>query len=469
MQLKRTKIVCTIGPSSWDEKTLRELAKAGMNVARINMSHGTHEEKANQIKLIKKISKEIGKPLAIMADLQGPKMRCGKIEGKIEIHKGDDFLLSSDPKEGEIPMQIDLSPYVKKGEKIFLNDGLVEVQVTGVSGKTIKTQAKNDGWISSNKGVNLPDTKLEGFAFSEKDRNDAEFAIKIGADYIAMSFVQTAEDLKPLKDMIKNHKTRTKVVAKIEKKEAVNNLEAIIKLADAVMVARGDLAIETDPSEVPLVQQRIIRIARQNYRPVIVATQMLESMTDNPRPTRAEVSDVANAVLDQVDAVMLSGETANGKYPVETVTTMKSVILSVEEHPDYSHYIKINWESLSKEDVMFSAITSAAASLAYRVDAKLIVVATATGRTARVLSSFRPNAPVYAITHDSLTAEQLTLVWGVKADVIKPYHSADKFWKDILHHVRDSGFVKSGDNIVIITGSKIGVPGDTDSIKLETV
>lgn len=469
MQLKRTKIVCTIGPSSWSEETLRELAKAGMNVARINMSHGTHIEKGNQIKLIRKISREIGKPLAIMADLQGPKLRCGILEEKRDIRKGDIIILSSDPKDQEIPMQIDLSPYVKKGEAMFLNDGLVELEIKSVNGKSIHTIAKNDGWVSSNKGANLPDTKLEGFSFTEKDRKDAEFAIKSQVDYIAMSFVQTADDLKPLKDMLKNHKSRTKIIAKIEKKEAVNNLEAIIKLADGVMVARGDLAIETDASEVPLVQQRIIRIARQNYRPVIIATQMLESMTDNPRPTRAEVSDVANAVLDQVDAVMLSGETANGKYPVETVKVMKSVILSVEENPHYTHSININWEVLAREEIMFSAITSAAASLAYRVKAKLIVVATATGRTARVLSSFRPNAPIYAITHDTLTSEQLSLVWGVKSDVIKPYHNADKFWKDILNNVRESGFVKPGDNIVIITGSKIGVPGDTDSIKIETV
>lgn len=469
MQLKRTKIVCTIGPSSWGEQTLRELARAGMNVARINMSHGTHAEKGSQIKLIRKISKELSKPIAIMADLQGPKLRCGNLDEKVEIKRGDTILLSSQPQEKEMPMQIDLSPYVKKGEAMFLNDGLVELEVRNVSGKTIHTVAKNDGWVSSNKGANLPDTKLEGFSFTEKDRKDAEFAISSQVDYIAMSFVQTADDLKPLKDMIKNKKSRTKIIAKIEKKEAVNNLEAIIKLADGVMVARGDLAIETDASEVPLVQQQIIRLARQHYCPVIVATQMLESMTENPRPTRAEVSDVANAVLDQVDAVMLSSETANGKYPVETVKVMKSVILSVEENPIYSHAININWETLAKEDVMFSAITSAAASLAYRVKAKLIVVATATGRTARVLSSFRPNAPIYAITHDALTSEQLTLVWGVKSDVIKPYHNADKFWKDILNHVRDSGFVKSGDNIVIITGSKIGVPGDTDSIKIETV
>lgn len=469
MQLKRTKIVCTIGPSSWDENTIIELAKAGMNIARLNFSHGTQEEKGTQLKLVRKASKIVGKPLAVMADLQGPKMRCGSIDGKVEVKKGDTLFLSSEPKADEVPIQIDLSPYLKKGEAVFLNDGLVELEVVGISGKTIKTVTKNDGWFSSNKGVNLPDTRLEGFSFTDKDKSDAEFAIRAGVDFIAMSFVQTAEDLKPLRDMIKKYKSRTKIIAKIEKKEAVNNLEAIIKAADGVMVARGDLAIETDPSEVPLVQQKIIRLARQNYRPVIVATQMLESMTENPRPTRAEVSDVANAVLDQVDAVMLSGETANGKYPVETVKVMKSIILSVEENPDYKHYIKINWEALAKEDIMFSAITSAAASLAYRIDAKLIVVATATGRTARVLSSFRPNAPIFAITHDDITCEQLAMVWGVKSAVVKPTHSADTFWKHILNSMKEAKFVKEGDSVVFITGSKIGIPGDTDSIKIETV
>ncbi len=469
MQLKRTKIVCTIGPSSWDEKTLTELTKAGMNVARLNFSHGSYEEKLEQIKLVRKISNATDKPLAVMADLQGPKLRLGKIEGRIEIEKGDSIHLSTTPQDKELPMQFDISPFVKKGERVFLNDGLVELKVTGTDDKTIKTIAQNDGWVTSNKGVNIPDTHLKGAAFTNKDREDAEFAIKHNVDYLALSFVQTAGDVKVLRDIINKNKSRARIISKIEKKEAVINLEAIIKLSDGVMVARGDLAIETEAAEVPVIQQQIIRIARQNYKPVIVATQMLESMIENPRPTRAEVSDVANAVLDQVDGVMLSAETANGKYPVETVKVMKEVILSVENHPDYKHYIKINWEQLAKEEIVFSAVTSAAASLAYHINAKLIVVATATGRTARVLSSFRPQAPIYAVTHDEQTCDQLALVWGVKSGMVKPVHSSDKFWKDILESVRESGFVKTGDQIVIITGSKIGVAGDTDSIKVETV
>lgn len=469
MQLKRTKIVCTIGPSSWDEKNLTALAKAGMNVARLNFSHGSYEEKLDQIKLVRKISNATDKPLAVMADLQGPKLRLGKIEGRIEIEKGDSIHLSTTPKGNELPMQFDISPFVKKGERVFLNDGLVELKVTGTDDKTIKTVAQNDGWVTSNKGVNIPDTHLKGAAFTNKDREDAEFAIKHNVDYIALSFVQTAGDVKVLRDIINKNKSRARIISKIEKKEAVINLDAIIKLSDGVMVARGDLAIETEAAEVPVIQQQIIRLARQNYKPVIVATQMLESMIENPRPTRAEVSDVANAVLDQVDGVMLSAETANGKYPIEAVKVMKEVILSVENHPDYKHYIKINWEQLAKEEIVFSAVTAAAASLAYHIDAKLIVVATATGRTARVLSSFRPQAPIYAVTHDEQTCDQLALVWGVKSGVVKPVHSSDKFWKDILESVRESGFVKTGDQIVIITGSKIGVAGDTDSIKVETV
>lgn len=445
------------------------MVSAGMNVARLNLSHGTHAEKKQQIDLIRKISREVGKPVAIMADLQGPKLRLGNIEGRREIKKGDHIQLSLNPVESELPMQFDLSPFVKKGERIFLNDGLVELKVAGTVGKVVKTIAVNDGWVSSHKGVNIPDTHLKGAAFTDKDREDAEFAINEGADYIALSFVQTPSDVKVLKDIIKDRRSRSRVVSKIEKREAVNNLDEIIKLSDGVMVARGDLAIETEASEVPVIQQTIIRKARQNYKPVIVATQMLESMVENPRPTRAEVSDVANAVLDQVDGVMLSAETANGKYPVEVVKTMKEVILSVEEHPDYKHYIKINWEQLSKEDIAFSAITSSAASMAYRIGASLIVVATATGRTARVLSSFRPQSPIYAITHDELTCDQLALIWGVKAAVVKSNSSSDKFWKEILESVKKSGFVKSGNQVVIITGSHIGVPGDTDSIKVVTV
>ncbi len=466
MQLKRTKIVCTIGPASWDKKILEALAKAGMNVARLNFSHTVTEQLINDIRHTAKI---VHKPIAIMADLQGPKLRLGKFDGIRQISTNDTLKLSSEAENDQTPTQFDLSPYVKKGQRIFLNDGLVELIVEGIRAKTILTKAVNNGWISSNKGINIPDTNIGRASFTSKDQQDLLFATEHRVDYIALSFVQTADDILLVKNLLKQQNSTIRVIAKIEKKAAVDNLEDIIKVTDAIMVARGDLAIETSASEVPVVQQKIIKLARQYYKPVIIATQMLESMMENPRPTRAEVSDIANAVLDQVDAVMLSGETASGKYPVEAVSIMKEVILSVESHPDYRHNISVEWETRDPSNILFGAITSSAAQLTHRLNAKLIVVATATGRTARVLSSFRPNAPIYAITHDKQTANQLAMVWGVKSDVVYTTNSSDIFWKHILQAIKDSHFVKKSDQVVIITGSKIGVPGDTDSIKVETI
>lgn len=469
MQLKRTKIVCTIGPSSWDYETLEKLARAGMNVARLNFSHGSLEEKAEQIKNIRAIARKINKPIAILADLQGPKLRLGTIDGKLEIKKGDLLTLSINPKEDELPMQFDIAPYVQKDHRIFLNDGLVEVKVTQVKGKSVHTIAQNDGWVSSKKGVNIPDSNIGRASFTDKDKEDAEFALKQEVDYIALSFVQTVDDVIIVKDLIKKRHGRTRIISKIEKAEAVNNLEEIIKKSDAVMVARGDLAIETSAAAVPIVQEKIIKLGRRYYKPVIVATQMLESMVENPRPTRAEVSDVANAVLDQVDAVMLSAESANGKYPIEAVKTMKEVIISVEEHPEYHNHINIEWKDIEKEELSSSAIASSAAELALHIGAKMIVVATATGRNARVLSSFRPGVPIFAVTHDILTMNQLCLGWGIKSAIVKPTINADTFWNKIVEEVEESGFVTKGDKIVIITGSKVGVSGATDTIKVATL
>lgn len=464
--LKRTKIVCTIGPSSWDYSTLKELAESGMDVARLNFSHGTFEEKGTQLKLVRKISKELGKSLAVLADMPGPKLRLGLFEGKIEIQKGETIYLSSDPKEGELPVQFDLSPFLKKKQRIFLNDGLVELLVVGVKGKTIETIAQNSGWVSQKKGVNIPDTLLTGAVFTERDREGTEFAIKLNADYVALSFVQQPSDLDDARAIIKKHKSQAKIIVKLETSQAVENLEEIISAADAVMIARGDLAIETNAAEVPIVQQKILNLARQNQKPVIVATQMLESMTENPRPTRAEVSDVANAVLDQADAVMLSAETANGKYPIEAVRVMSEVINSVEANPDYQRYIKINWENLSKAEIHFNAIAASAASLAYRINAACIVVATASGKTARMIASFRPSSRILAATHDEQTRHQLTLIWGVRPSIVKATRTSDEFWKKIIDAVRDSKFAKKGDRIVLVSGTKIGISGDTDTIKV---
>jgi pyruvate kinase len=473
MNNKKTKIVCTIGPSSWDPFTLKNLARNGMDVARLNFSHGTHDEKKEQIQLIRNIAQEIGRPIAIMADLQGPKMRLGEIEGVRNIRKGEALGLSIHPSLDELPIQFDISPFVKKGQRIYLNDGLIELTIKDVVDKTILASALNSGWVSSHKGLNIPDTDLKGASFTPKDQADLEFALEQEVDFVCLSFIQSVKDLETPKRLISKsnreigqHTVGVKTIVKIEKNEAILNLEEIIKASDAIMVARGDLAIETEASQVPIMQQKIIRLCRQYQKPVIVATQMLESLTENPRPTRAETSDVANAVLDQVDAVMLSAESANGKYPIEAVKTMDSVIKSVEAHLDYKNYIKIDWEHINKQDLEFNAIVSSAASIAYRIKAKMIAVATATGRTARLLSSFRPDAQIVAVPHDELVANQLNLVWGVSCIVVKPTKSRDLFWEHVTKSLKESGMVKSGDKIVVVSGSTVGQTGGTDDIKI---
>lgn len=470
MRYRKTNIVCTIGPSSWAPEMLQKLAESGMDVARLNFSHGSHEEKAEQIENIRKISQKLKKPIAILADLQGPKLRVGQIDGKRDIKKGEKLRLVLIPNSfDEIPLQFDLSPFVKKGQRIFLNDGLVEVVVESVNGKTINAKATNDGWISSNKGVNVPDTEIRGAGFTDKDFKDAEFALKQGVDYLALSFVQTADDLKKARELIKQYRSKAKIIVKVEKKKAVENLEEIIKATDAVMVARGDLGIEIPGFEVPIIQKKMIHLARQNHKPVIVATQMLESMVENPRPTRAEISDVANAVMDQADAVMLSAESASGKYPAEAVKVMNDVICHIEENLEYKHYIKINWDNMPKENITSNAITSSAASIAYRLQAKAIIVGTVGGKTAYSLASFRPDSLIIAVTHDQTTYNQLGLNWGTIPFIVEPTETYDDFLKKILELIKKNDIAKKDDQVVIITGSAIGVSGTTDTIKITKI
>lgn len=466
----KTKIVCTIGPASWDYAVMKKMAMSGMDVVRLNMSHGTRDEKAEQIKLARKISGELGKPIAVFADLQGPKLRLGIVNGIRQIEKGEIIKISTEPQdESEIPIQFDLTPFIKPGEKMFLNDGLIEAKVTGVLGKTIIAKAVNSGTISSNKGVNVPDTNLKDSAFTEKDRSDAIFALNQGADYIALSFVQTAKDIEPVRKLIAQHNSRVKIIVKIETKKAIDNLEEIIRNASIVMVARGDLAIETDNAQVPIYQERIINLCRQHQKPVIIATQMLESMVLSPRPTRAEVSDVANAVLDQVDAVMLSAESASGKYPVEAVETMKNIIQSVESQPDYHHAINIHWEKLPKGEISLMAIAASAASLGIRVGARAIVTGTTTGKTAKITAAFRPYIKIIAVTHDVQTRNQLSIVWGVEPTVIKPSANFNIFMEHILSEIARGHGLKKDDKVVVVTGSTAGVTGTTNTIKVAVV
>ncbi len=469
MTHKKTKIVCTIGPASGDYDCMKKLAQAGMNVARLNMSHGTQAEQRQRLKNARKISKELGKPLAVMVDLQGPKLRLGALSEKVEVKKGQKIQFALNPIEGEIPIQFDLAPHMKKGQRVYINDGLVGLKVSAVKGHAFECDALNDGWFSSNKGINVPDTIIKGAALTQKDQEDLEFGLKEDADYIALSFVQSPEDIKDARKLIKKAGSKALIIAKIETKAAIENIEEIIKEVDVIMVARGDLGIEIPAAEVPIAQQKMIRLCRQNQKPVFVATQMLESMTENPRPTRAEVSDVANAVLDQVDAVMLSAETSAGKYPVESVQTMKDIILSVESNPEYNQYIKINWENIAKEWLSHNALVSSAASIAFRINAKAIVVPTATGQTVRLLSSFRPNAQIVAVAHDEKTMNQLALVWGIRSVVTEPTGSFDKFLEKSITTVVNNGFAKKGDHVVVVTGSTVGLSGSTDIIKIVTI
>jgi pyruvate kinase len=469
MDFKNTKIVCTIGPSSSTEEVFTQLAESGLNVARLNFSHGNHEERIEQIAMIRKVAKKLGKTITIFADLSGPKMRLGKFEGVKEIKTGEKVDLSIEPKENELPMQFDLSPFIEVDQRIYLNDGLVELRVTSTDGKTVKTVAENDGWVSSNKGVNVPDTNLRGTAFTEKDEADAVFALGQGVDYLALSFVQTTDDMKRAKELIAEHNPKVKIIVKIEKNEAVDNLDSIVKETDAIMVARGDMGIEMNPADVPIVQQRLIKLCRQYQKPVIVATQMLESMIENPRPTRAEVSDVANAVLDQADCVMLSAESANGKYPVEAVKVMDSIIRNVEQYPDYKHFTKIDWSAIEVENIEFNAIASAAASLANRVGAKGIVVGTATGKTAKMVSAFRPNVKIVAVTHDETTSNQMGLVWGAHPLIVKPTDDFNKFQEEIMEQLRENKVFDKGDKLIIVIGRTAGMSGTTDTIKIATI
>ena len=462
--MKKTKIVATIGPASEDEITLIKLISSGVDVVRLNFSHGSFDEKTRVINSVRRVATKLKKQVSILADLPGPKLRLGEIQGVMKIKKGQVVKMGTG-ESVDLPIPLDFTQSLQVGQKVFVNDGLLEFVVMKVKSGEAELRAANSGWVSSRKGINLPDTKLQTDTFTAEDREAALFSIKQGVEFIAMSFVQSRQDVEELRGIIKSQKSPVRIISKIEKPEAVRNIEEIIDASDGVMVARGDLAIETSPSQVPLIQHKIVVLARQKQKPVIVATQMLESMIENPRPTRAEASDVANAVLSQVDAVMLSAESATGKYPVEAVSTMNSIIETVEADPEFKRYIRINWEKLNLGDINFNAIVSSSASLAYRLSAPIISVGTVTGKTAQQLSSFRPSALIVAMTHDEKIARQLSLYWGVRPIIISSNAQPELFDEEMLDIVRKSKVVKKGRIAILVWGSKIGVSGTTDTIR----
>lgn len=469
----RVKILCTIGPASHEPGVLTKLIEAGMNVARLNFSHGTHDYHAKTIERIRSISEKLKKPVAILADLQGPKLRIGKMqEGGVPIREGEELILTIDEivgAPGRIPIQYkELPGRVQPGERILLDDGLLELTVLEASETEIRTRVVIGGVLQDNKGMNLPSASLDIPALTDKDREDVKFALSRQVDWIALSFVRTATDVEELKAIIQRESSfgrATPVVSKIEKPEAVLNIDAIIQASDAIMVARGDLGIETSPEAVPMVQKMIISRCLAAAKPVITATQMLDSMIRNPRPTRAEASDVANAVLDGSDAIMLSGETASGAYPVMAVETMVKI---AEEAEHYLERARMVYESPS----IFTsagAICHAATRTAEEIHAQAIIAPTVSGNTAKLIAAFRPTVPIVAVTPSPMVQRQLCLHWGVYPLLTQRLSTTDEVVIDAIKVAQNKGLVHEGDTVVLTAGTVGNVRNATSLMMVRTI
>lgn len=461
---KRTKIIATIGPSTNSAMAIQGIIESGANGLRLNFSHGTHEERLEQIPWIRKASATLGKPVAIIQDLQGPKVRLGDFEGTISVKLGQElaFQYKADyARTGIIPTQYDLSTKVSAGERLYLVDGKVRAAITSVREGVVYAVAQNAGSLIKRKGMNLPDTDFKGDILTHKDREDLKFGAGQDIDYVATSFIQTAADIDTLRKILQALGSQAKIIAKIETKAAVDNIESIVQAADAIMVARGDLAVETPAESVPVVQRQIIGLGRKYAKPTIVATQMLLSMVDTPEPTRAEVSDVATAVFTGADCVMLSDETANGKYPIEAIQTMKRIILYAERHPTgelISPYVH--------EEGVRNAIASSVLTMAEKIRAKTIVVETLSGAMALQVASLRPPVPILAVTSEVRTAQQLALVYGTKSFVCPAHSQAALRFTDWL---KRHSVLLAGDVVVMVSGRRPGVSGMTDTIRVRAL
>lgn len=464
-QFKRTKIIATVGPATDSYEAILQLIKFGANGIRLNFSHGTYEERTQQIKWIRKAAKEYGKPVAIIQDLQGPKIRLGDFEGIINVRTGQSlqFGFKTDYEvSGVIPTQYDLAKKIKRGHRLYLYDGKVQTVVTSVNNGIVHARAENDGILIKRKGINLPDTDFEGDILTVKDKKDLVYGSTQSIDYVALSFVQTAADVENLRAQLRSLGSPAQIIAKIETKAGTDNIESIMEATDVVMIARGDLAVETLPESVPVMQRHIIGLGLRYKKPTIVATQMLASMTEQPEPTRAEVSDVATAVIVGADCVMLSDETANGQYPIEAVKVMKRVILYTQQNST----VKAAFAELQEFDAKQNAISSAIITLANALDAKAIVAETKSGLTAIQITSYRSNQPVIAVTSDPTVTNQLAIVYGVKSY----QRPVDKFAATKLTNwLLENKVLKKGDTIVTASGQYPGVVGTTDTIKVRVL
>ncbi|CAB4701077.1 unannotated protein [freshwater metagenome] len=465
LDLRRTKIVATLGPASETHEVIRDLVIAGMDTARLNFSHGSHADHAARAATVRAVGKELGKPLAILADLQGPKIRLGVLPEPRLLETGTTVVLTGE--KNQVGDDLVVAPDVildvlEPGHDVLIDDGLVRLRVTSVSGGKAACDIIVGGVVKSNKGVNLPGVPIPIPSLTPKDLRDLEFALELGVEYVALSFVRAAADVRELQGIIRKHGASTRVVSKIEKSEAIDDLDAILAESDALMVARGDLGVEIGAAPVPLLQKMIIKRALEAGKPVITATQMLESMTEHAEPTRAEASDVANAILDGTSAVMLSAETAAGKYPVEAVRTMDSIARVVEPSVVYRH------PALGeREPDVRRAMSNAACDLAEMLDAKAILVATLSGRTVSEIARLRPGRPMIGLSHSGLAVTQMALEWGVLPLLMPETRDLDDLWARTIETARAAGAVSAGDLVVMIAGTAVNLSGSTNVIKVD--
>jgi pyruvate kinase len=469
--MRRTKIVATIGPASREPAVLERLIEAGVNVVRLNFSHGEHEEHAAVVRAVREAARRQDKAVALLQDLSGPKIRTGRVkDGPLPLVRGERIVITTDRTiegtVGRISTTYTALPRdVNPGDKILLDDGNLELRVAGVSGEEVECEIVHGGPLKSNKGMNLPGVALSTPALTEKDRQDLAFGLKCGVDYVALSFVRKAADVTECQELIRSLGGVAPVVAKIEKREAVNDLPQILDVADGLMVARGDLGVELSTEEVPTLQKRMIEMANGAGKLVITATQMLESMIENARPTRAEASDVANAILDGTDAVMLSAETASGRFPVESVQTMARIARYTEEHYGPAPPSRVTG---GQHSMVARSLARVASTVAEELDCRLIVAFTQSGATARLVSSYRPKTPIAAITHEDLTYQRLALWWGVTPVRSAFAETTDEMIVQGEKLLKEKGLVRSGETILMLAGQS-HTAGATNMLRVHTI
>lgn len=472
--MKRTKIICTLGPATNSVEIMKELIQNGLDAARVNFSHGDYESHSVTINMLKQAREELNAPIPLILDTKGPEIRIKTFkEGKVYLASDSEFTITSREVEGDETIvsvtYADFAQDLNVGCRVLLDDGLIELKVVDISGSDVICKVINGGYISNNKGVNIPDVSLHLPSLTERDISDIKFGIEMGFDYIAASFIRCANDIIAIRRVLdENNGSHIHIIAKIENREGVNNIDEILEVTDAIMIARGDLGVEIPPEEVPLVQKSLISKANRKSRPVITATQMLESMITNPRPTRAEASDVANAIYDRTDAIMLSGETAKGDYPVEAVTMMSRIALKTEESIDYVQSISEQFKK-DKTSSITNAISYAACTLAAELQTACIAVVTKSGYTARRISKFRPFCPIASSTFDSVVWRQLNLIWGCTPVLEEQIFDDADVFKLAKKSALKSGLASSGDTIVTAIGVPVGVSGSTNTLRVDIV